>query len=159
MAAMTTRRAARAAGLALALAAALLLAAASATPTTRFVNPLFATRGGAGFGGWGNPQRAPSAKAPFPLLRLSPVTTRLDPVVGEIWSKLNRHGGYFGSDNAIRFFAHTGTEGAGEADGGNFGVAVLRGDASAVAARLARAIPRPLGIADVTTDLSPFAAL
>ena len=71
------------------------------------VNPVWGTGGGLGFGGWGNQQRNPGAMAINPMMRLGPDTTRHDVILGEVWSKLNRHGGYFYSDNAIRAFSHT----------------------------------------------------
>ena len=85
----------------------LLLSPSLAGNFTRHVNPLFATRGGAGLGGWGCQARNPGAMAPTPFLRLGPDTTRVDPLLGEAWSHLNRHGGYFGSDTHIRAFSHT----------------------------------------------------
>jgi len=57
---------------------------------TAFVHPLYATRGGAGLGGWGCQARNPGAMFPSPFLRLGPDTTRFDPVLGEVWSHLNR---------------------------------------------------------------------
>ena len=68
-------------------------AVASASPLTSHVSPLYATRGGGGFGAWGNEARNPGAMYPHPLVRLGPDTTRVDPVLGEVWSHLNRHSG------------------------------------------------------------------
>lgn len=93
---------------------------------TAYVDPLIATRGSLGMGGWGNAQRGPHAMSPFPFLRLGPDTTRIDPLIQEIWSQLNRHSGYFGSDNAIRAFSHTHLQGAGDADYGNIGIMISR---------------------------------
>lgn len=70
--------------------ASVLLAPALAGNYTRYANPLFATRGGGGFGMWGNEARNPGAMSPHPFMRLGPDTTRFDPVLGEAWSKLNR---------------------------------------------------------------------
>ena len=141
-------------------AAALLLACmapALAGNLTRYVNPLLATRGGGGFGGWGCQARNPGAMAPHPLVRLGPDTTRFDPVLGEAWSKLNRHAGYFGSDTHIRAFSHTHVQGAGDADLGTLGVMVTRGTAAAVAAAAA-VRPLVLPFPPLTLDRSPFAA-
>ena len=88
-----------------AVAVLVLVAAAEASPLTSHVNPLFATRGGGGFGAWGNEARSPGAMYPHPLVRLGPDTTRVDPVLGEAWSHLNRHAGYFGSDTHVRAFS------------------------------------------------------
>ena len=55
----------------------------SAATLTQYVNPLFSTRGGSGFGGWGSQNRNPGAMHPHPLLRLGPDTTRFDAVLGE----------------------------------------------------------------------------
>jgi putative alpha-1,2-mannosidase len=146
--------------LALLLSAADAAAAAAAAPAARssataYVDPLLASRGGAGFGGWGAEQRNPGAMAPFPFLRLGPDTTRVDPVLGEAWSKLSRHAGYFGSDNAIRAFSHTHLQGAGDADLGNVGVMPVRGGAAAIAA-LAAQRPLVLPFPPLTLDRSPF---
>ena len=123
---------------------------------TSLVNTLYASRGGAGFGGWGNEARNPGAMAPTPLLRLGPDTTRVDPLVGEVWSKLNRHGGFFGSDNAVRAFSLTHLQGAGDADLGTVGLMVSRADGRGVAAGAAL---RPLDLPGLATvDRSPWRA-
>ena len=119
------------------LLAAALLASAAVQPArggtwTRYADPLLATRGGGGFGGWGCQARSPGAMAPTPFLRRGPDTTRVDALLGEAWSKLNRHAGYFGSDSHIRAFSHTHVQGAGDADLGTVGVMVARADAAAV---------------------------
>ena len=132
-----------------------LIAATSAASPTSYVDPLFATRGGAGFGGWGCQARNPGAMAPFPFLRLGPDTTRVDDVLGEAWSKLNRHAGYFGSDTHIRAFSHTRVQGAGDADLGTVGVMPVRGGAAAIAA-LAAQKPVTLPFPPLTLDRSPF---
>ena len=138
------------------LTAAALAAVASATRSpTSYVDPLLASRGGSGFGGWGDIQRNPGAMAPFPFLRLGPDTTRVDDVLGEAWSKLNRHAGYFGSDTHIRAFSHTHLQGAGDADLGNVGLMPVRGDAVAMAALVAQK-PQPLPFPPLTLDRSPF---
>jgi putative alpha-1,2-mannosidase len=111
---------------------------ASASPLTSLVDPLIGSRGGLGFGGWGNAQRCPAAFAPFPLLRLGPDTTRVDPVMGEFWSPLARHSGYFGSDSWIRSFSTTRMQGAGDSDLGTFGLMLARGDVADISARVAR---------------------
>jgi hypothetical protein len=51
---------------------------------TNLVNPVWATGGGQGFGGWGNQQRNPGAMSPFPMMRLGPDTTHVDPLFGEV---------------------------------------------------------------------------
>ena len=124
---------------------------------SRYVNPLFATRGGAGMGGWGCQARNPGAMAPAPFLRLGPDTTRFDPILGEAWSHLNRHAGYFGSDTHIRAFSHTHVQGAGDADLGTVGVMPFRGGPAAIAAAAAKR-PLPLPFPPLTLDRSPFAA-
>jgi len=138
---------------------ALLFAAASAAAApsspASYVDPLLATRGGSGFGGWGAQQRNPGAMAPFPFLRLGPDTTRVDDVLGEAWSKLSRHAGYFGSDNHIRAFSHTHLQGAGDADLGNIGVMPVRGGAAAIAALVAQR-PVVLPFPPLTLNRSPF---
>ena len=122
---------------------------------TPFVDPLIASRGGAGFGGWGCPNVNPGAMAPFPGLRLGPDTTRLGLLDNgtETWSKINRKGGYFGSDNAVRAFSHTHTQGAGESDYGNHGMMVTR------TTNLSAAIATvPVEVFDLLWyDRSPFA--
>lgn len=60
----------------------LLLASATAR-VTDLVNPVWATCGGRGFGGWGNQQRNPGAEVPFPMMRLGPDTTHVDALFGE----------------------------------------------------------------------------
>lgn len=117
------------------LLAATLLFAAAVRPArggawTRYADPLLATRGGGGFGGWGCQARNPGAMYPHALLRLGPDTSRVDPVLGEVWSKLARHAGYFGSDSHVRAFSHTHVQGAGDADLGTVGVMVARADAA-----------------------------
>ena len=124
---------------------------------TRFVNPLIATRGGGGFGGWGCQARNPGAMSPTPFLRLGPDTTRFDAVLGEAWSHLNRHSGYFGSDSHIRAFSHTHVQGAGDADLGCIGVMLTRADVSEFSTLVTRK-PLPLPFPPVTLDRSPFAA-
>ena len=119
-----------------------------------YVDPFFATRGGAGFGGWGCQARNPGAMAPFPMLRLGPDTTRVDPILGEFWSHLNRHAGYFGSDNAIRAFSHTHVQGAGDADYGNIGIMPARLNSSGLAGLVAI---KPVDLfGEITLDRSPF---
>ena len=137
------------------LSCALALApAAAGTDLLPYVDPLFASRGGSGFGGWGCQARNPGAMAPFPMLRLGPDTTRVDPVLGEFWSHLNRHAGYFGSDNAIRAFSHTHVQGAGDADYGSVGVMPSRLGAAGLAPLIAT---RPVDLfGEVTLDRSPF---
>jgi len=124
---------------------------------TQYVNPLFATRGGGGFGGWGCQARNPGAMHPHPFLRLGPDTTRFDAVLGEAWSKLNRHSGYFGSDSHIRAFSHTHVQGAGDADLGNIGVMMSRKDFAGI---LKTAAVKPISLAfpPLTLDRSPWAS-
>jgi putative alpha-1,2-mannosidase len=123
---------------------------------TSFVDPLLASRGGGGFGGWGCQARNPGAMSPHPFLRLGPDTTRVDPVLGEVWSKLNRHAGYFGSDTHIRAFSLTHVQGAGDADLGTVGVMVSRSDAAGIA-RAAGVRPLSLPFPPLTLDRSPWA--
>lgn len=123
---------------------------------TRYVNPLLASRGGGGFGGWGNSARNPGAMAPTPFLRLGPDTTRMDLVLGEAWSHLNRHAGYFASDTHIRGFSHTHVQGAGDADLGNIGVSITRVDGLSMEALVSKR-PVPLPFPPLTLDRSPFA--
>ena len=121
---------------------------------TSYVDPFLASRGGSGFGGWGPAHRNPGAMAPFPFLRLGPDTTRVDPVLGEVWSHLNRHAGYFGSDTHVRAFSHTHVQGAGDSDYGNVGVMAARAPASAISAMIG---VRPLALFDeLILDRSPF---
>ena len=134
-----------------------LLALARAGDFTRYANPLLATRGGGGFGGWGSQARNPGAMSPHPLLRLGPDTTRVDPVLGEVWSKLARHAGYFGSDTHIRAFSHTHVQGAGDADLGNLGIMLSRADAAGVA-RAVGVRPIVLPFPPLTLDRSPWAS-
>ena len=122
---------------------------------TRLVNPLIATRGGGGFGGWGSPNVNPGPMSPFPGMRLGPDTTRLGLIDNytETWSKLNRKGGYFGSDNAARAFSHTHTQGAGESDYGNHGIMIFRNSNLSAAVAMV-----PFEIFDyLFYDYSPFA--
>jgi putative alpha-1,2-mannosidase len=135
-------------------AASALLARAALAGLASHVDPLLASRGGAGFGGWGCQARNPGAMAPFPMLRLGPDTTRVDPVLGEVWSHLNRHPGYFGSDNAIRAFSHTHVQGAGDADYGSIGLMPSRLDAAGLAGLVKT---RPVDLfGEITLDRSPF---
>ena len=129
----------------------------SSATLTQYVNPLFATRGGNGFGGWGSQNRNPGAMQPHPLLRLGPDTTRFDAVLGEVWSKLARKAGYFGSDSHIRAFSHTHVQGAGDADLGNIGVMISRADSIGIA-KAASIRPFSLPFPPISLDRSPWAS-